>query len=440
MKTNIRKDFTPRTKNHEGASVKVIPVFEELKRTVSCCLLWENNFYENGAAVAERIQKLVSVCDPKQVCELALHVRSKLNIRHAPLYMMVCLVARPEARPFVKEYLPQIIQRADEISEFIALYWNGKKKPIANCIKVGLSAAFKKFNAYQFAKYKGGSGLTLRDVMFLCHPKPDNAEQAALWKKLANNELETPDTWEAELSQGKGVNKKESWERLIKENKLGGLAFIRNLKNFHKEGVNNSLIRSGLSTLNTGRVLPYRFIAAAKFSPKNEDALEQLMLKSIADMPKIKGNTVLMIDVSGSMNSPISSKSDLLRRDAANGLAILCREQCETVSVYTFANNEKEVPNRRGFALRDAIDKQFGGGTYLKKSVENVLKKEQKVDQLIIITDEQSQDGMAHTNCKTFIINVAPYQNGVDRNKNVTKISGFSEAVLTFICQELDEK
>jgi 60 kDa SS-A/Ro ribonucleoprotein len=68
----------------------------------------------------------------------------------------------------------------------------------------------------------------LRPVLFLFHAKPKDAEQAAVWKKLVENTLEPHDTWEVALSAGK--DKRENFERLLREGKLGGPAVLRNLR------------------------------------------------------------------------------------------------------------------------------------------------------------------------------------------------------------------
>ncbi len=53
----------------------------------------------------------------------------------------------------------------------------------------------------------------MRDVLLLCHAKPKDAEQAAVWKKLVENTLGPPGTWEVALSAGK--DKREDFERLL---------------------------------------------------------------------------------------------------------------------------------------------------------------------------------------------------------------------------------
>jgi 60 kDa SS-A/Ro ribonucleoprotein len=114
------------------------------------------------------------------------------------------------------------------------------------------------------------------------------------------------------------------------------------------------------------RVLPFRFIAAARAVPAWEQMLEPMMLRACEGREKLAGRTLVMLDVSGSMDAPISAKSDMQRIDAACGVAILLRELCESVEVLTFSDKVVQVPARRGFALRDAIvTSQQHSGTYM---------------------------------------------------------------------------
>jgi len=69
----------------------------------------------------------------------------------------------------------------------------------------------------------------------MSHAKPKDEAQAALWRRLAANELANPDTWEVQLSAG--ADKKETFERLIREKKLGYIALIRKLRNMEQADV-----------------------------------------------------------------------------------------------------------------------------------------------------------------------------------------------------------
>ena len=85
--------------------------------------------------------------------------------------------------------------------------------------------------------------------------------------------------------------------------------------------------KKALATMKTDRVLPFRFLAAARHAPQWEAALERAMFRSLEDTPRLPGHTVILVDVSGSMVVPLSRKSMMLRTDAAYGLAVLLRER-----------------------------------------------------------------------------------------------------------------
>jgi 60 kDa SS-A/Ro ribonucleoprotein len=327
-----------------------------------------------------------------------------------------------------------VIQRADELGEFVALYWKEKKQPLSAGVKRGLARAFTKFDAYQLAKYNRESTVKLRDVLFLCHAKPRNAEQAADWKKLVDGTLSPPDTWEVALSARQG--KKETFERLLEEGKLGGMAVLRNLRLMTAAGVSPKLIRQRLGN-GVARALPFRFVTAARYAPKLEDALESAMLKGIAGLTKLEGSTGLLVDVSGSMNYRLAKKGETTRMDAAAGLAILLREKAEEFCIATFSEACVELPPRRGFALRDAIVKsQAHSGTYLKRALTQLHGNAEwkGLNRLIVVTDEQSHDGIlpAWTR-KAYVVNVAPYKNGLSYGNGWTHIDGWSERVVDYI-------
>jgi hypothetical protein len=432
-KMNVWKRMFP-ARTHEGAVAQKIDAQRELRRTVLTSLLWEDTFYEKGSGIAERMAALVAKNKPEDVAALACEAREAMQLRHAPLFLVRELARRKGAGPQVADALERVIQRADELGEFVALYWKDKKQPLSAGAKRGLARAFTKFDAYQLAKYNRDSTVKLRDALFLCHAKPKDAEQAAVWKKLVENTLEPPDTWEVALSAGK--DKRANFERLLREGKLGGLAVLRNLRLMLASGVEPKLIRERLDK-GVARALPFRFVTAARHAPKLEDAIEKAMLKGIAGFDKLAGSTGLVVDVSGSMDGKLSSKGETTRMDAAAGLAILLREKAEDLCIATFSEACVELPARRGFALRDAIaGSQAHSGTYLKRALESLrLKSEwRELDRVIVITDEQSHDGILPAwTPKACVVNVAPYKHGVSYGNGWTHVDGWSERIVDYI-------
>jgi len=269
--------------------------------------------------------------------------------------------------------------------------------------------------------------------LFLCHPKPKDALHQSIFDKIANKTLRTPDTWEVGLSAGQ--DGKEVFERLMTEGNLGGMAFLRNLRKMQELKCDDGLIKSYFNVANFNRVLPYRFIAAARYKSNLEPELEKAMFKGIEKHGKLHGKTYLLIDVSGSMEWALSDRSYMLRMDAACALSMLVREICDDVEIHTFSTSTVLVPPRRGFALRDAIvTSQRHGGTNLGQAVNKINELKNAKDRLIVFTDEQSHDRVPGPNGLGYMINVASYKNGVGYGP-WTHIDGFSEAVIDWILE-----
>lgn len=429
MKMNLAVRYQEKT--HEGAPASRMTPEQALRRSVLSCLLWEREFYEDGQSIANRITDLAEKVTPQVLADLAIEAREKFNLRHVPLLLLTCLAKRGGS--LVGETIERVIQRADELAEFLAMYWRKGKTPVSAQVKKGLARALRKFDEYQLAKYDRAGAVRLRDVLFISHAKPVNDEQAALWKRLAQNELQTPDTWEVALSGG--ADKKETFERLLKEGNLGYLALLRNLRNMEQSGVDVGLVRDAiLARKGARRVLPFRYVAATRAAPMFEPYLDQALVASLEGMEALSGTTAILVDVSGSMDAPLSSRSDLKRADAAATLASIIPGN---VRVFSFSNAVVECPPRKGMAGVDSILRsQQHGGTELFRAIEAV-NAQVPHDRIIVITDEQA-NGMWGGRMpdpvvqNAYMINVASAKNGVGYGK-WTHIDGFSESVLRFV-------
>lgn len=429
MRVNVAP--RPAALTHEGAPAKRINAEQQLRRSVLSCLLWEKEFYEDGQSIAERIVEAAHQSPPAVVASLAVEARTQFHLRHVPLLLLTALASHPKKAGGLREAVAKTIQRADEMAELLAIYWKDGKKPLPAGFKRGIADAFVKFSRYQLAKYNRDGAIKLRDVLFLTHPKPTGEEQAETFKMIAENRLPAPDTWEVALSAGE--DKKATFERLLAEEKLGYLALLRNLRNMTTAGVSTQMIRMAiLERKGADRVLPFRYIAAARACPQLEPEIDLALQASIADLPRLPGKTLVLVDVSGSMDATLSGKSDMTRADAAAGLASILN--CEELRVFSFSNGAVEVPPRRGLAGVDAILRsQAHGGTDLRHAVMEAAKIPH--DRLIVITDEQSATPVPDPVCKhAYMVNVASYKNGVGYGR-WTHIDGFSENVIRYIVE-----
>lgn len=442
-------DTKVRLAGNQGAPAAIQGAEALLRRAVMTCLLWENLAYESGSEVVKNIQDLIPKVEAKAVYEIALEARLKQKLRHVPLLIALEMLKYPAHKAYVAALLPQIISRADQLADTLALYFKDGKKPIAKALQKGLAAAFANFDEYHFAKYDRDNAVKLRDVLFLTHPKPSDKGREELYKKIADRTLATPDTWEVELSASK--DKKASWTRLLNEKKLGALALLRNLRNMTQAKVEEKLIRTALKTAKSHWLLPLNFLSAYKENKQFVREIEDMMFRMFANIPKLQGHTVFVVDVSGSMSSPISAKSTLHRQEVANAMAVFAAEMCESVTFFATAGSdakrihatEKLTPHR-GFALIEEINKAKGrlggGGIFTRQCLEYIKKglNGAKPDRIIIFSDSQDCDIVKQLPAPfgqyNYIVDVSAHKNGVNY-KGVwsAEVSGWSEHFLTFI-------
>lgn len=462
----------PPVVTHEGGpAVAGLKPIEQLARSVMSCFLWEAEFYENGVSISERIRSLAETCDPDDVAALAIKARSEGNLRHVPLLLLEVLTRTGAGRPrFVAGVIADVIQRADEVTEFLALYHKMGANTESAQVKKGLAAAIAKFDAYQLSKYDRDGKFRLRDAAFIAHAKPGPKQLAGersnvtvltdfasksrsglkrnvqrhegnLIGRMIAGDLPPPETWEVLISAaGKDTARRtEVWEQLCRKaisgepGGFGYLGLIRNLRNMDGDGVDRDLIKTAIrARKGARRVLPFRYLAAVEASPGFADALGDAMLASLQDLPSLGGKTIVMVDTSGSMGQPVSAKSMIRRVDTAAVLASMVRGD---VRLFQFASRPAELAFYQGLPgvqhLRSKIG-SVGHGTDIGGAV--AAANAQPHDRLIVITDEQSWSPVPAPKAKhAYMLNVASAKCGVGYRNGWVHIDGFSESVLKYI-------
>ena len=433
-----------------------------LRRAVLANLLWENIAYMDGESITKEIQRLIPLCDPMDVANLTIEARVMQKLRHTPLFLAVEMCKHDATRSYVKDVLPKIITRADMLTDFMALYWADGKCPICNAAKKGLAEAFHNFNEYKFAKYDRDAEIKLRDVMFMVRPKPTTQLEAALFRKIADRTLETPETWEVLLSKAHTTDEKAAvWEKLINEGKIGGKAMLMNIRNMQNTNVPRPTIIRGLNELKGAMLLPLDFLKAMRESNGFEREIEDAMLKTYENMPKLPGKTLFIVDVSGSMGSITSSGSSFSRMDQAAAMAMLAANQCEDFELVCTAGSDGALKEEQEFIkypskgfkmfeqIRGAARRLGGGGIFtyqcLEKLREKLGNKIHNYARIIIFSDSQDIDVSNWRSPNhdkkprpfgkyNYICDVSCHTRGINYKGIWTaEISGWSEHFLTYI-------
>jgi len=334
---------TIKTKNRSGYVAYGMPEKEHLVTAVLTTMFGEPKYY---GSTDNDIVRLATDCaknDPSFLSKLTCYARNVGNMRSIS-HVLTSVIAR-EAHEYTRSTIRNVVVRPDDITEIMSCYLGMYGKPFPNAMKREIADVMQRFDEYQFAKYNGGNkSLKFRDVLRITHPNPKTGEVEALFKKILDDNLETPYTWEVELST-RG-NTKEVWDELIASGKVGYMALLRNLRNIVKSGADIEPVLAIISDperVRKSRQLPFRFYSAYRtlsteklLTPEIHKALETALTTSIDNMDMIPGRTLVAIDVSGSMSGKISRNSEISCCDIAALFGAMTSRLCDDATVCYF--------------------------------------------------------------------------------------------------------
>ena len=393
---------TIKTTNKSGHIAYGMKDKEKLVTQVLTSFFNEQKFYGDNSKEMQETIKNVIKHDPHFVANLAVFARREFNMRSVAHILTAYLAHEVEGKPYTRKTVKAVSLRGDDVTEIMACYLSMFGKPIPNALKKGINDVLQGFDEYTLAKYKGeGKAVKMRDLLCLCRPTPKNKEQSEMWNRLLNNELETPYTWETELS-AKG-NKAEVWEELIDSKKVGYMALLRNLRNILK--ANPSNVNKVLEYIENpeavkkSKQLPFRFLSAYKeLQPiggsRVFDALENAIEASIENIPRLEGTTVIAVDTSGSMGCSISAKSEVRCYEIAMLLGLVANKICDNSIFYTFDTTLKKYTVSHRTGILETVTKScHGGGTNMRLPFEKMIADNIKADRVIIISDNECNDG-----------------------------------------------
>lgn len=412
-----------------------------------------DQFYTSANDTFERLKALIAQCDKKLVAKAALYARTVFGMRSISHVVASELAKHISGEKWAKDFYNAIIYRPDDMSEIVS-YHTSKNGKLPNSMKKGLAKAFSKFDKYALAKYRGeGKGYKLVDIVNLVHPTPTEENKEAI-ELLMKGELKSFDTWESELTKAgqaatnedeKAEFKKEVWTSLIKEKKIKYFALLRNLRNIIEQApevigealeilTNETLIKKSL-------VLPFRFTTAFDEIMKLDNgqivrnvliALNKAVDISISNIPKFDGDTLVVLDVSGSMEGRPAQIGSLFS-------AVLIKSNNADFIVFSDNAQYRNInPLDSTITIANSI-RFSSGGTNFKAIFKTANK---KYDRVIILSDMQGWIGhdtpIAEYNQWKKATGANPFVYSFDLNsygsmqfpeQNVFALAGFSERI-----------
>lgn len=409
--SKFNQNNTIKTVNSEGHAAYAMSDKSKLVTQVLTSFFDESKFYGDNSADMQKTIVNVIKQDPEFVSKLAVFARRVFNMRSVSHVLTAYLAHENEGKSYVRDTIKGVALRGDDLTEIMAFYLATFGKPISNALKKGVNDVIVGFDEYTLAKYKGsGKAVKMRDLLCLCRPTPKNDEQASTFKRCLENTLETPLTWETELSAN--GNNAETWEKLIDSGKVGYMALLRNLSNIIKANpANIDKVYAKLQdpeAVKRSKQLPFRYLSAYKTiqpiaSKKAFDVLENAVDAAVNNLPYLPGKTIIAVDVSGSMSDPISAKSDIHCCEIAMMLGTIANRICEDSEFYTFNTmlNKYPISTHSGIIETTLNNCHSSGGTDMSLIFSEMINKRIKADRIIILSDNMCNAGMTFWNRTT---------------------------------------
>lgn len=466
-------------------------------------MVGDGSFYESGADRDRRFLDLihtVTKADEKWMQDFIGWLRDSANMRSASVVAAVEYVRAGGSGG--RQVIASVCQRADEPAEVVGYWMNtyGRKAIMPQPIKRGVAdAAARLYSERNALKYDGaGQAIRFGDVIDLVHPTPKAPWQSALFRYLLDrrHNREMPEgpppilssicaDWrlnrlpEADRAAhiGEAIEAGWSWERVggwlpggwtaaaweaVIPN-MGLMALTRNLRNFDQAGLSDQAAHKVTGQfLDAGQVrrsrqFPIRFLTAWKAvaSLRWGAALEAGLNLSLDNVPALPGRTLILVDVSSSMNEAATSRRTdshadraitPARWEVASVFAGAVAKRAEKFDMYLFGTDIKAhmdsfPPADSILRFAEAVRSHVGGGTRILSSLWQAWKPN-TYDRVMIITDEQTgSEGHQFPQVADairvplYVWNLAGYQTGVLPNgeRNFHVFGGLTDAAFQVI-------
>lgn len=464
-KFNQKTEGKHKTTNRNGWEAYAMEIKEHLVTVVLTSMINERKYYgSTDDELFELVDKLIKD-EPDFIAKLACYSRNEGNLRSVS-HVLAAIIAH-DAKDYTKQVIDKVVVRPDDILEIMSCYKTLYGKPFPNALKRAIAKQMNRFNEYNIAKYKStNKGFNFKDVLRICHPVPINEEKQIIFNHIINDTLETPYTWETELS-AKG-NNKEVWNELIASDKLGYMAKLRNLRNMFRVEADVEKVLESISerdAVKNSKQFPFRFYSAYRelacsnrdWANKARPYIDKCLEYSVVNLPVLNGRTLIAVDISGSMSMTVSDRSAVTCADIAKVFACLSNKLCEDATVVYFSSS---YFNHSGITVKkygkyDSVLKTIesapsvSGGTEMSLPILWALNddtSDKPFDRIIYFSDNECNSGrktvQSWVNKYKNKFNCDPWVHAVDLcgygtqqfyGKKFNLIAGWSDAVIPFI-------
>lgn len=393
---------------------------------------FNGTFYATGQQQLETVIELANTVEPEFVAKVALHTRSRANMKDVPALLVAVLSVRSPG--LMAEVFDRVIDSPKMLRNFVQVMRSGVvgRKSLGTLPKRLVLQWLENRTDEQLFKGSVGNDPSLADVIRMVHPKPATASRAALFGYLVGKPFDAsalpelakryeafktdPSVFEASdvpdvpmdmltsLTLGRAhwasMARNASWQWL----RMNLNTFARHDVFTDQQAVDQAAAKlRDERSIASARAFPYQLMAAftnagPQVPPALKNALQDAMEIAISNVPAVAGKVWVFPDVSGSMHSPVTghragATTSVRCIDVAALVAAAVIRKNPDASVLPFSDNVvKTELNPRDSVMTNAktLASLPSGGTNCSAPLAYLNRHQLKGDLLIYVSDNES--------------------------------------------------
>ncbi|HTD29190.1 MAG TPA: RNA-binding protein [Xanthomonadaceae bacterium] len=391
-------------------------------------------FYASDEQQLERALQLCAQVEPGFVARTAIYARQVARMKDMPALLLATLTTR-DRDAFARAF-PRVVDNGRMLRNFVQILRSGRvgRKSLGSLPRRLVRQWLEQASVDAIVNAAIGNQPSLADVIRMVHPKPADAQREALYawvigkayrEDLLPEKLQAYEAFKREPgeelpdmpfqyytalqltpSHWKTLAASASWQTLR-----------MNLNTFARNGVfaDGAMVAKVACRLRDpeqirrARVFPYQLLMA--FNAIGTDlpaaiggALQDAMEVATRQVPVLGGNVVIAVDVSGSMQSPVTgfrkgSTTAVRCVDVAALVAACVQRTNPDARVMPFNTQVRALRlNPRDSVMTQAreLAAMLGGGTAISSPLARLNNERAKVDLLVIVSDNQSWSDTRH--------------------------------------------
>ena len=385
-----------------------------------------STFYASANAQLEQVQALCNEVDAGFIARTAAYAHGVAHMKDVPALLLALLSVR-DGEAFAAAF-PHVIDNGRMLRTFVQIMRSGRvgRRSLGSLPKRLLRQWLEQASPKAIIRAAIGNQPSLADVIRMVHPKPQDAAREALYawvigrpydEALLPAELRAYEAFKREprgmlpdlpfqyysalaldAAQWSVLARNSSWQQLR-----------MNLNTFARHGVfeDAAMVAEVAAKLRDpqqiarSRVLPYQLLmayhAGAALPRPILDALQDAMEVATASVPALQGKVVVAVDVSGSMQWPVTGyrkgASSAARCVDVAALIAACvlrgHPQAQVLPFDTEVHPQQLNPRDSVMTLARQLAIN-GGGTSVSAPLAYLNRKRAQVDLLVLVSDNES--------------------------------------------------